>query len=143
MLGLELQSNTLVAWKQISAGLDLTGSVLWSRLAATQEAIPTQSAWAGTGLAFLRTSIRKNDAFEVFVRGRTMAPTAANLQATIEVPAFLRADLGVNYRLFDEAVISLSVDNVFDDRSLETLNKLPLPGRAFLASVRVFDLAKK
>ena len=141
VVGFEIESRSRFSGSYLSLGVVLSGSILWSELEATGKVIPTQPSWSTNTELFVRLPWLERDPLELFVRTRLVASTTANLQSTLAIPQYARTDTGLSYILFDEVALSLTVTNVFDDKSLLTVTKLPLPGRIFLASIRVSDLA--
>jgi hypothetical protein len=51
------------------------------------------------------------------------------------VPAFVRWDAGVELTPIDWFSLAVRVTNLLDDRGLQSVNKIPLPGRAIFFSL--------
>lgn len=122
----------------LDATLEASGSLFFSRLAEGTGPIPTRPPW---GMA-VRGALAAPELFGLHTSGvaltvRALGDTWANLAATQPIEPFLRADLSLFVEPSSSASIALSVTNLFDDRTLETVHKLPLPGRAAFLTVRV------
>jgi len=103
-----------------------------SRLDASGASVPVASPYGID--AELRASLEMLSAFTRIAHG---APTTANLAGTIPVDGYTRWDAGVVWTCTPGASLGLVVTNLLDDQTLETLFKLPLPGRSMLATLRV------
>lgn len=122
--------------------LGLRGSAAAS-LAATEDET-TQLPVPGAPLASLDLGASlglggtpEDRPWELFTRLHASSSAAANPSGTITVPPYLRWDLGLGWHLGSTLSAALSLTNVLDDRRLTSLHKIPLPGRALLATVRV------
>lgn len=130
--GLELELGVDGELAGLVLAVDTSATLLHTELAASGAPTPTQPPWSfGGELSARRGAVRATTALRAF------AATTANLQGTVEVPAFLRWDAGLELEPFDAAVLSVFVSNLLDDRTLQTVNKLPLPGRAAFVALRV------
>ncbi len=123
-------------------GLDVSlaaaGSLFLSRLSEGTGPIPARPPWS----VAMRAAVSAPEVFGLHAAGvslaqRALGETWANLAATQRIDLFLRTDLAVFVEPTSASSIALSVTNLFDDRTLETLHKLPLPGRAAFLTVRV------
>lgn len=74
--------------------------------------------------------------FEVYTRLHAASSATANPSGTIRVPPYLRWDLGVGWHLGSTLSANISLTNVLDDRRLTSLHKIPLPGRALIATLQ-------
>lgn len=120
------------------ATLDLAGTLLVSRLIESTGALPSRPPWGFAGGA----SIEREDVFGLHAIAlstavRALAPTWANLQATLPIELYARWDAALAVAPSEATSIAVSVTNLLDDRSLESLHKLPLPGRAVFFTLRV------
>jgi vitamin B12 transporter len=131
-VGEELEARVTERVGPLSIRTDVAASVLASELAATGRPLPTQPSWSLAGEIVVAL-----DRFELASALRQLSATTANLQGTVEVPAYLRWDEVVTIRVIESAAVTLSVLNVLDERRLESVQKVPLPGRTVFASVRV------
>jgi len=137
---LEAELSSALAYS-IWISLHLAGALSLSELEATGERLPT-APW-GTFDAELSLEVplwHEARTLEPFTRIALASPVKANLQGTLEVDRYLRWDAGFSLRPLDGAVLSLLITNLLDDRRLETVQKIPLPGRMFLATLRVEGL---
>lgn len=134
--GSELVASARGAVGSLAITLDLALTLAWSELRASGAPIPGLPA-AAIDTELVAGHPAGATMFEAFTRLRQSSATTANTSGTLAVEPFLRWDAGVRWLPVPEASLALAVTNLLDDRSLETLNKLPLPGRAFLATVRV------
>jgi outer membrane receptor protein involved in Fe transport len=86
----------------------------------------------------LRASWRRGPlALSAYTRGAAVSGTSANLAGTVPVDAYARWDAGAAVALQDCCTLGVAVDNLLDDRTLESVFKVPLPGRTLLATLRV------
>jgi vitamin B12 transporter len=129
--GAELEVAYRRRFGGLRAVLDGSAAVLFSELAATKRELPTQPKWSAAGELVLELG-----PVSLGSRVRALSPTTANLQGTLEVERYLRWDEVLSVRATETAIVSLSVLNVLDDRALESIYKLPLPGRTVFLSVR-------
>lgn len=132
LLGFESSARLAQALGPLELELGLAGSVLAGVLDETGTAWPTLAPYGLSGELALA-----GFGLELATRARFAAATTANLSGTLETEPYLRWDASFAVHPFDEASLALSVHNLLDQRDLETLNKLPLPGRTVLFSVRV------
>lgn len=109
-----------------------SASLLFAELSATGEPIPTHPAWSG----FLRVGLERGGV-GAEISGRVFAATTANLQGTIEAPAFVRLDAAASWAPVAGATLALSVANLLDDPTLVTVHKVPLPGRTAMVSLSI------
>jgi outer membrane receptor protein involved in Fe transport len=117
---------------------DLAAGVLASELVATGEPLPTAPALTFDAEVELALGLVPEEApAALYTRFRYASSTAANLEATLTTRPYARWDAGVSVRPASGAVFSVVVTNLTDDRSLETVHKIPLPGRAVLATLLV------
>ena len=135
--GAELEARAWTTVLGMRGQIDVSGALTASRLDVTKRTLPTQPVAAGDVGLSLEPKIAP---VELFSRLRLASSTFANLANTIEVEPYVRWDAGATVRLGPSAAVSLSVSNLLDDRGLATVNKIPLPGRMVLASVRVMEL---
>ena|GEM_PF-5861682 len=140
--GFEIESSYGLPTKFVELALFASAAFMWTRSEVTGEPLPTRPALSGYFEARLKAPQEALDAFEFYSSWRGLSSTTTNLQGTLEMPSYHRVDAGATYEIFPGATFSLSVTNILDDKSLVTVNKLPLPGRQFLASLRVSDLAQ-
>lgn len=109
--------------------------LLFSELLATGERLPTQPVWNAAGRADVGYA-----AVDLFTAVRWFGPTSTRLGSDLpenRVPAYLRWDAGVEVRPFDWMSVAFRCLNLIDRRDLQSVNKIPLPGRTFLVSARV------
>jgi vitamin B12 transporter len=110
------------------------GSLLASVLDATGARLPTQPVWsfALDGLAALGPV-----AVDTTLRG--FGPTYVNLRPSEEnrVQAYLRWDAGVRVSVGRYVTVGAEVLNLLDVRTLASVNRFPLPGRTFFATLRI------
>ncbi len=120
-------------------GLDARGSatLVRSRLDATGVGLPGQPSLDLAAALGLAPPIGGGHPLRLGAELRVASATPANVQATLQVPAYLRLDLAAELALADGVFAALVLSNALDARDLETVQKLPLPGRWLLASVRV------
>src|SRR5262249_54237182 len=93
--------------------LDLSGGLLDSALLVTGRPPPTQPAAAfdaEVSLALPASALP----LSIFGRLRYASPTTANLQATLQVPAYLRLDAGFTWKPVPSAALSLLLTNLTD-----------------------------
>lgn len=136
-----------VAGGELEAELGVDAGAL--RLDATAAASATASRLDVSGVALptapplsldleLRASWRQGAlTLSAYTRGAAVSGTAANLAGTVPVDAYARWDAGATAALEACCTLGLAVDNLLDDRTLESVFKVPLPGRTLLATLRV------
>lgn len=136
-----------VAGGELEAELGLDLGAL--RLEATAAASATASRLDVSGVALptapplsldleLRASWRRGTlSLSAYTRGAAVSETAANLAGTVPVDAYARWDAGAAVALEACCALGVAVDNLLDDRTLESVFKVPLPGRTLLATLRV------
>ncbi|MEE2900796.1 MAG: TonB-dependent receptor [Myxococcota bacterium] len=140
--GVEIESSYGLPTKFVELALFASAAFMWTRSEVTGEPLPTRPTLSGYFEARLKAPQAALNAFELYSSWRGLSSTTTNLQGTLEMPSYHRVDAGATYEIFPGAMFSLSVTNILDDKGLMTVNKLPLPGRQFLASLRVSDLAQ-
>lgn len=74
--------------------------------------------------------------WELYTRLHAASSATANPSGTIRVPPYLRWDLGVGWHLGSTLSAAIGLTNVLDDRRLTSLHKIPLPGRALVATLQ-------
>lgn len=109
-------------------------SLLASELEATGARLPTQPVWSfatDASVGYRAVSL------DTGVRG--FGPTFVNLQPSPEnrVPTYVRWDAGVRATLGRHVTLGVEVQNLLDRRTLQSVNRFPLPGRTVFASLRV------
>lgn len=116
----------------LTTAVDLAGGLLLSELVVTGRPLPAQprSSLGAEAVASLGP-------FSLSSALRYLSSTTVNLQGTLEVSPYLRWDVELAVRPVDSAVVTLSMLNVLDDRTLESIQKIPLPGRLMFVAVRV------
>lgn len=140
--GFELESSYSFPTKYFDLSLYGSTALMWTRSEVTRQPLPTRPALSGFFEVRLGAPQDSLQDFELFSRWRGLSSTNTNLQGTLEMPAYNRVDAGVTYEISAETFFSVTVTNLLDDKGLMTVNKIPLPGRQFLASLRVSDLAQ-
>ena len=140
--GLELESRYAIPTSFFELSLLATTAAMWTQSAVTDEPLPTRPYLTGYVELRLKTPEDISHSIEVFSSWRGLSSTTTNLQGTLTMPAYSRVDVGGSYQISPGAAFTFSVTNILDDKGLMTVNKLPLPGRQFLASLRVSDLAQ-
>ncbi|MEQ8273509.1 MAG: TonB-dependent receptor [Deltaproteobacteria bacterium] len=136
-LGGELE----IAATRTFGGFEVAGvassSLLWSRLAATGARLPTQPVLSYAGQASV--SRWRTTLFSA-VRGFSRTFTRLRPADDNVVRAYFRWDAGLTVLPFDDVSIAVTVENLLDTRTLQTLNRYPLPGRtAFLTARWVLE----
>lgn len=109
--------------------------LLFSELVATGERLPTQPVFNAATQVDVGYSV-----VDLFTALRWFGPTSTRLGSDLpenRVPAYLRWDAGVEVRPFDWMAVAFRCLNLLDRRDLQSVNKIPLPGRTFLVSARV------
>ncbi|MFO0729117.1 MAG: TonB-dependent receptor [Myxococcota bacterium] len=118
--------------------VSLAGSLAATQSVVTQAALPGTPPWAfdgSIGLGLLGDPEARP--LELYSRLHAAAGANANPTGTITIPGYLRWDAGLLGRLGDTLSAGLLITNLLDDRALVTLFKIPLPGRALLATLRI------
>lgn len=119
------------------AGFELdamaSGSLLFSRLAATGARLPTQPVFSYAGQ--LRAT-RWNVTLGTFLRGFSETFTRITPADDNVVRAYFRWDAALTVHPFEAWSLSAKVDNILDTRTLQTVNRFPLPGRTAFVTLR-------
>lgn len=127
-LGYRLRSGALFA------GVQGALSLLFSRLDETGDPLPTQPRLSGFGqLSGGYGPVELSTGLRYFSATNTRLRAAEANQ----VAPYLRWDLGLTATPWDGVSASFQVLNVLDDRTLQSVNQIPLPGRTFLVSLRL------
>lgn len=135
--GMELE-----AWARGDLGvgegrLDLAASGTWSRLEASGAPLPGAPPAAVDLEVSLAPRLGGRAPLAVHSRAHAALAATANVSGTLRVEPYLRWDAGVTAEPWSGATVSLLVLNLLDHRALESLNKIPLPGRSLLVTVRL------
>jgi outer membrane receptor protein involved in Fe transport len=144
-VGLEAELGLDLAWSGVvaldaSAALGLT----WTALDVGEAPLP------GAPVAALDAGLAARPALgaaitralggpwplELFTRLHATTAATANASGTIEVRPYHRWDVGLSLALPDGLGLALQLQNLLDVRTLETLHKIPLPGRTWTAVLR-------
>lgn len=136
-----------VAGAELEAELGLDVGALRLDVAAAASATASRLDVSGVALPTapplsldleLRASWRRGAlSLSAYTRGAAVSGTAANLAGTVPVDAYARWDAGATVALEACCTLGVAVDNLLDDRTLESVFKVPLPGRTLLATLRV------
>lgn len=132
LVGLESSARFLHLAGPVAVELAIAGSLMAGALEETDTPWPTLAPNAASGELVL-----SGFGLELSTRLRHVASTFANLSGTLATEPYLRWDAAVVLHPMPEASLAFSMNNLLDRRDLETVNKLPLPGRTFLFAVRV------
>ena len=136
--GAEIEGRLAAAAGRIRIEADLSGAAMISELAATDARVPTQPALSSDVGALIGLVDHDGaDWIELWSRVRLVGPTTANLSGTLTTEPFVRWDAGLSTRMFDAGTFALVVTNLLDEEALETVNKIPLPGRMVMVSLAV------
>lgn len=130
--GVELSAGKTARLGPLQLDLEVNGTWLEARLAATGDRLPGQPQWTGFAAAWLAFAT-----VEFGTRVRAVGPTQTRLRAAPdnEIPTYVRWDASWRTELPARTWLVVRFDNLLDDRSLRSLNKLPLPGRSVFALV--------
>ncbi|MBK6689704.1 MAG: TonB-dependent receptor [Deltaproteobacteria bacterium] len=133
-LGLEAELRYQTELGPVALGTELSGAWLEAELEATSAPLPTQPRFAGAGAVDLAWG-----PFELGLSARAFSSTFVTLRPTDEnvVPAYLRADASLILAPVEHFSVAASVLNLFDDRSLTSVQRIPLPGRTWLITLRI------
>ncbi len=137
VVGGELELSAAVALGPIVLSASAAGSVTHSALDASGARLPTAPPLAGDAELRASWSSAPIRELSLYTRGAVTAATTANLAGTVPVDAYARWDAGLSVVLDVGCSLGVEVTNLLDDRALESVFKLPLPGRALLATLRV------
>jgi outer membrane cobalamin receptor len=136
-VGGEIESQLAFELAGARVDTELCASLFLGELSVTRVPLPGQPAGALEGSLAVAPRIGAERPLELFTRVRWSSPTSTNVHGTLDVNAYTRWDAGLTYRVASQWAASILVTNVLDDRTLETVLKIPLPGRMVLASIRV------
>lgn len=133
-LGLEAELRFEGELGPLAFGTELSGAWLEAELDATSAPLPTQPRFTGAGALDVAFG-----PFEFGLSCRAFSATFVTLRPTEEnvVPAYLRADASLILAPVEHFSVAASVLNVFDDRSLTSVQRIPLPGRTWLVTLRI------
>lgn len=132
-VGLEASVFWADSFGPLGLSVDLSGSWLRARLDETGEPLPTQPEWSGFGS--LGLSLFEVEAL-TRLRGVSTTQTRLRGNPDNDIPPYVRWDVAVSGRPVAGVEVGVQVSNLLDDRSLRTVNKLPLPGRTVMTTVR-------
>lgn len=132
LLGLESSARLMQQLGRLRVELGVSGTLLAGALEETGETWPTL---APLGLA--TEALLSAYGVELGSQLRYASETSANLSGTLATEPYLRWDASLVVHPVEQASLALSVHNLLDRRDLETVNKLPLPGRTLLFAIRV------
>ena len=133
-LGVEAELRYQTELGPLVLGTELSGAWLEAELDATAAPLPTQPRFTGAGALDVAWG-----PFELGLSGRAFSSTFVTLRPTDEnvVPPFLRADASLILAPVEHFSVAASVLNLFDDRSLTSVQRIPLPGRTWLITLRI------
>ena len=144
-LGGELDLGLDVAWPGVIA-LDAHAALglTWTALDVGEAPLPgAPVATIDGGLAArpalgaaLARALGAPWPLELFTRLHATTAATANASGTIEVRPYHRWDVGASLVLPEGLGLSVQLQNLLDVRTLETLHKIPLPGRTWTAVLR-------
>ncbi len=130
---LELDGDLTLGLVRLRASGSL--SLLFSELVETGERLPTQPLYSAAGQLDLGIG-----PVTVFTSVRGFGPTSTRVGSDREetrVPVFVRWDAGLEASPLDWLSVAFRTTNLLDDRGLQSVNKIPLPGRAYFVSLAV------
>lgn len=115
-----------------------SAALLFSELEVTGERLPTQPVWSGAATLDIGWG-----PVQLFTGARWFGPTSTRIGSDLpenRVPTYARWDAGIEVIPVEPLSFSLRCTNLLDDRELQSVHKIPLPGRAFFFNVRLsFD----
>ena len=132
--GAELELAALAEIADTELRFDVAAAVTGTELEASGEPLPTRPLLTGFGSL---TIAPRWAPLDLFTRVQLASGTHANLRATLPVEPYVRWDAGVTAMMDEHATASLVVENLLDEQANETLNKIPLPGRTVMLTVRI------
>lgn len=133
-LGAELELGARGRLGPLRLGAEAQVSLLASELEDTGARMPTQPLWA-----FATSGVVGWGPVDVDTALRGVGPTFVNLRPNDEnrVPTYARWDAGVRVAIGEHVILGAEVLNLLDRRTLASVNRFPLPGRAWFVSVRL------
>lgn len=133
-IGAELEAQADVEVGGFGLVAAASASLLYSRLRATGERLPTQPIVSyAAQLAASRWGVQ----LALFARGFSETFTRLRPSDVNVVRPFLSIDAAITVaEFFDLFAVSAVVRNVLDDRALMTVNRYPLPGRTAFVTLR-------
>lgn len=131
--GLEVEATWEQPLGEAHLSTRLSGAWLQAELEATSAPLPTQPRLSGAWAIDLRIG-------PIVLGGaaRAFSSTFVTLRPTEEnvVPAYLRLDASVVLAPVGFLSVAASVVNLLDDQSLTSVQRIPLPGRTWLLTLR-------
>jgi outer membrane receptor protein involved in Fe transport len=134
-LGGELELDAGGAIGIVRLGGFASFGLLLSELVETGERLPTQPVWSSASQVDIAVG-----PVALFSAVRWFGPTSTRLgsdRPETRVPAYVRWDAGLEVRPQDWFSAAFRATNLLDDRGLQSVNKIPLPGRAFFVTLSV------